>query len=120
MTNVVDLNAKRCEREVHEYLEAVGRARLAVQFLAERLSPQDFERFTNLIRGTGGHFVDTVFGEGEWEGDFGSEAPEDDGPHRCLACDALLPEDRIDSVCEPCFQEACEIAAEARREMGCP
>jgi hypothetical protein len=117
MTNVVDLNAKRCERDVREYLEAVGRSELAVQLLAQRLTPIDFEHFTNLIRGTGGHFFDAVFGEGNWEGEFWSGCPVDDGPRRCLNCDVLLPEDRIDCVCEPCFQEACETAEEARREM---
>ena len=115
MTNVVDLNAKRCERDVREYLEAVGRSELAVQLLAQRLTPTDFERFTNLIRGTGGHFFDAVFGEWNWEGEFWSGRPDDDGPRRCLNCDALLPEDRIDCVCEPCFQDACETAEEARR-----
>jgi hypothetical protein len=133
MTNVVDLNTKRFERDEREYLEIVGRSRLAVQLLAERLDPADFEHFTDLIRGAGGHFFDAVFGEGMWGGefwsghscvadvwedDFSSGDPDDDGPHRCLACDALLPEDRIDSVCESCFQEACESAEEARREMG--
>ena len=119
MTNVVDLNTKRFERDEREYLEIVGRSRLAVQLLAERLDPSaDFEHFTDLIRGAGGHFFDAVFGEGMWDGDFWSGDPDDDGPHRCLACDALLPEDRIDSVCESCFQEACESAEEARREMG--
>ena len=118
MQSVIDLDAKRreqeCERSVREYLEAVGRSRLAVQLLAERLDPADFEHFTDLIRGAGGHFFDAVFGEGMWGGDFWSGDPNDDGPHRCIACDAPLPEDRIDSVCESCFQEACEIAEEAR------
>jgi hypothetical protein len=99
MTNVVDLNAKRCERDVGEYLEAVGRSELAVQLLAQRLTPIDFERFTNLIRGTGGHFFDAVFGEWDVGGEFWSGRPDDNGPLQCLACDALLPEDRIDSVC---------------------
>jgi hypothetical protein len=75
MTNVVDLNAKRCERDVREYREAVGRSQLAVQLLAERLAPADFERFTDLIRGTGGHFFDAVFGEGMWGGEFWSGHP---------------------------------------------
>jgi hypothetical protein len=73
MTNIIDLNAKRFEQNEREYLKVIGRSRLAVQLLAERLSPADFERFTNLIRDTGGHFFDAVFGEGSGMVIFGRE-----------------------------------------------